>query len=158
PTNGKDYPPLPLIEGDRFVQNMPDQTQLTTWYTEHAVRFIETHRNEPFFLYLPHSMPHVPLYVSEKFRGKSQAGLYGDVIEEIDWSVGQIMQALRKHRLERQTLVIFTSDNGPWLSYGNHAGSAAPLREGKATTFEGGVREPFIGRWLGKFGRGGVCR
>src|SRR5258707_2340979 len=101
---------------------MPDQTQLTTRYTQHAVRFIEKNKDEPFFLYVAHNMPHVPLHVSDKFRGKSQQGLYGDVIEEIDWSVGQILDALKKQGLDEHTLVFFTSDNGPWLSYGNHAG------------------------------------
>ena len=152
------YPPLPLIEGDRVVQTMPDQTQLTTWYTERAVRFIERNKERPFFLYVAHSMPHVPLHVSEKFRGKSRQGLYGDVIMEIDWSVGEILRALKQNHLDKQTLVIFTSDNGPWLSYGNHAGSAGPLREGKGTCWEGGVREPFLARWPGKIPRGSVCQ
>src|SRR4029453_5782234 len=120
------YPELPLIEGERTVQLMPDQTHLTRRYTERAVAFIEQPRARPFFLYLPHSMPHVPLHVSERFRGRSAQGLYGDVIEEIDWSVGEILATLKKYRLERETLVIFMSDNGPWLSYGNHAGSARP--------------------------------
>lgn len=150
PTNKNYYPELPLIENEKVVQLMPDQTQLTTWYTEHAVKFIEKNRARPFFLYLPHSMPHVPLFVSNKFKGKSDKGLYGDVIEELDWSVGQILETLKRLDLDKQTLVIFTSDNGPWLPYGNHAGSAAPLREGKGTAFEGGVREPFIARWPGK--------
>jgi arylsulfatase A-like enzyme len=157
PSNPKAYPPLPLIEGERTVQEMPDQTQLTTWYTERAVRFIERHADRPFFLYVPQSMPHVPLHVSAKFRGKSKRGLYGDVIREIDWSVGQILQALQRHRLEDRTLVIFTSDNGPWLLYGDHAGQAKPLREGKGTVFEGGVRVPCIMRWPGKIPAGAVC-
>ena len=106
---------------------------------------------KPFFLYVPHAMPHVPLHVSDKFKGKSKQGLYGDVIMEIDWSAGQILAALKKHDLDKQTLVIYTSDNGPWLSYGNHAGSAGPLREGKMTTWEGGHREPCIMRWPVKF-------
>jgi arylsulfatase len=151
------YPELPLIEGAKVVQLMPDQTQLTTWYTERAVKFIEQHRSEPFLLYVPHSMPHVPLYVSEKFRGKTERGLYGDVISEIDWSVGEILGALQKHGIDDETLVIFTSDNGPWLSYGDHAGSAAPLREGKGTSWEGGTRVPFIARWPGKIPAGRVC-
>jgi len=152
------YPPLPLIAGDEVVQLMPDQTQLTTWYTEHAVKFIEQHRTQPFFLYVPHNMPHVPLFVSEKFKGKSKRGLYGDVIMEIDWSVGEILKALQQHQLDEHTLVIFTSDNGPWLLYGDHAGSALPLREGKATSFDGGQRVPCIMRWPGKIPAGGVCR
>jgi len=153
------YPDLPMIEGDRVVipaVTPKEQCQLTTWYTERAVRFIERNKDRPFFLYVPHSMPHVPLHVSDKFKGKSAQGLYGDVIMEIDWSVGQILKALRQHRLEKNTLVIFTSDNGPWLSYGNHAGSARPLREGKGTCWDGGVRVPFIARWPGPIPKGRV--
>lgn len=152
------YPPLPLIEGDQVKELMPDQTQLTTRYTERAVRFIERSKDRPFLLYLAHSMPHVPLFVSDQHQGKTAQGLYGDVIVEIDWSVGQIMQALKRHNLDERTLVIFTSDNGPWLSYGNHAGSAGPLREGKGTAWEGGVRVPFIARWPGHIPTGAVCR
>jgi len=152
------YPDLPLIEGDRILATNPDQTRLTTWYTEHAVAFIERNLDRPFFLYVPHSMPHVPLHVSDKFRGKSKRGLYGDVIQESDWSVGQILRALKRHGLERDTLVIFVSDNGPWLSYGNHAGSAGCLREGKGTVWEGGVRVPCSMRWPGKIPARSVCR
>jgi arylsulfatase len=151
------YPPLPLIEGDRVLDEEvtpAEQEQLTTWYTERAVRFIERNADRPFFFYLAHTMPHVPLYVSDKFRGKSRQGLYGDVIMEIDWSVGEILKTLKKHKLERDTLVIFTSDNGPWLNYGDHAGSARPLREGKGTCWEGGVRVPCLMRWPGKIPRG----
>ena len=153
----KRYPPLPLFNGKKVVQTQPDQHLLTTWYTEHAVSFIEYNANRPFFLYVPHSMPHVPLFVSDKFAGKSERGLFGDVIEEIDWSVGQILDSLKRNRLEDNTLVIFSADNGPWLSYGDHAGSADGLREGKATTFEGGVREPAIFRWPGHVPAGAVC-
>ncbi|MEI2727318.1 MAG: sulfatase [Verrucomicrobiota bacterium] len=155
------YPELRLIENEQTViatVTGTEQAQLTTWYTEHAVDFIAQNKSRPFFLYVPHSMPHVPLYVSSKFKGKSKAGLFGDVIMEIDWSVGQILGALKKHRLEKNTLVIFTSDNGPWLSYGNHAGSALPLREGKGTCWDGGVRVPFIARWPGKIPKGSVCQ
>lgn len=154
-----DFPPLPLIEGDetKKIVDWDDMHQLTTWYAEHAVSFIERNRDRPFFLYLAHNMPHVPLGVSDKFQGKSQQGMYGDVIEEIDWSVGQVLDALERTGNEENTLVIFTCDNGPWLSYGNHAGSAKPLREGKGTTFEGGVREPCIMRWPGKIPPGTVC-
>jgi arylsulfatase A-like enzyme len=150
PTNPKAYPDLPLIEGDRVKQLDPDQTQLTTWYTERAVAFVEAHRDEPFFLYVPHAMPHVPLFVSDKYAGKTERGLFGDVISEIDWSVGQILDALKRHGLDERTLVMFASDNGPWLSYGDHAGSAHPLREGKGTSFDGGVRVPFLARWPGR--------
>jgi len=157
PQTPKAYPPLPLIEGEKTVQTMPDQTQLTTWYAERAVSFIERSKDRPFLLYVPHSMPHVPLHVSDRFKGKSARGLYGDVIEEIDWSVGEIVGALQKHGLEQNTLVIFTSDNGPWLSYGDHAGSAGPLREGKGTAWEGGVRVPCVMRWPGRIRPGTVC-
>jgi arylsulfatase A len=144
------YPDLPLIEGDRVVKLDPDQSQLTTTYTERAVRFIERNRAKPFFLYVAHAMPHVPLFVSGKFRNKTRLGLYGDVIAEIDWSVGRILEAVRREKLDDNTLVLFTSDNGPWLSYGNHAGSSGNFREGKGTAFEGGVRVPFIARWPGR--------
>jgi arylsulfatase A-like enzyme len=158
PTGGKNYPPLPLIDGNKVLEINPDQTQLTTRYTERAVKFIERGKDKPFFLYLPHSMPHVPLHVSDKFRGKSEQGLYGDVISEIDWSVGQILDTLDRLKLAENTLVIFTTDNGPWLSYGNHAGTAGPLREGKGTTFEGGVRVPCLMRWPEKIPAGTECR
>jgi arylsulfatase A len=156
PTN-KTFPPLPLYENEKIIEIMPDQTQLTTRYTERAVTFVEKNKDRPFFLYLAHSMPHVPLFVSDKFRDKSGRGLYGDVIMEIDWSVGQILGTLDDHKLDRNTRVIFTSDNGPWLSYGNHAGTAGGLREGKATTFEGGVRVPMLARWPAQIPAGKVC-
>ena len=152
------YRDLPLIENEKVIATNPDQTQLTTWYTERAVRFIEKNRHHPFFLYVAHNMPHVPLHVSDKFQGKSEQGLYGDVIMEIDWSVGEILKALKTHGLDERTLVIFASDNGPWLPYGNHAGNARPLREGKGTTFDGGVREPCLMRWPGRIPAGRVCR
>ncbi|MFM8878451.1 MAG: sulfatase-like hydrolase/transferase [Verrucomicrobiota bacterium] len=148
------YPPLPLIEGDRVIEEMPDQSQLTHRYTERAVSFIERNSRSPFFLYLAHSMPHVPIFASSRFAGRSRQGLYGDVIEEIDWSVGEVMRALKRHRLEDNTLVIFTSDNGPWLSYGEHGGSAGPFREGKGTSFEGGIRVPCVMRWPGHIPKG----
>ena len=133
------------------------QPMLTTWYTEHAVDFIRRNRAQPFLLYVPHSMPHVPLFVSEKFKGKSGAGLYGDVMMEIDWSVGEIMKALEDAGTEDKTLVIFTSDNGPWLSYGNHAGKT-PFREGKGTGFDGGTRSACIMRYPGRIKAGTVSR
>jgi len=156
PTN-KSFPDLPLIEGERILEYNPDQTQLTTWYTERAVRFIEKSKDQPFFLYLPHSMAHVPLFVSDKFKGKSERGLYGDVMMEIDWSVGQILSTLKRLDIDEKTLVIFCSDNGPWLSYGDHSGLANPLREGKGTSFDGGHREPTVMRWPGKIPAGTVC-
>lgn len=158
PENPTGYPDLPLIEGERVVAYDPDQTQLTTWYTERAVRFIEKNHNRPFFLYLPHSMVHVPLHVSDKFKGKSKRGLFGDVVMEIDWSVGQIVSTLKRLGLDKDTMVLFCSDNGPWLTYGDHAGSAAPLREGKGTTFDGGQREPTILWWPGRIPGGRICR
>jgi arylsulfatase len=144
------YPPLPLIEGNekiRELTSLEDQNILTSLYTEKAVDFIQRHKEEPFFLYLPHSMPHVPLGVSTQFKGKSDQGMYGDVMMEIDWSVGEILKALRDNDLENHTLVIFTTDNGPWLNFGNHAGSTGGLREGKGTSFEGGQRVPCIMKW-----------
>lgn len=144
-----DFGPLPLLENEQTIDTLEDQSMLTTWYTERAVSFIEKHKKQPFFLYVPHSMPHVPLFVSEKYKDKSAAGLYGDVIEEIDWSVGQILTTLKENGLDENTLVIFTSNNDPWLSYGGHSGRALPLREGKGTAWEGGVRVPCIMRWPG---------
>ena len=148
------YPPLPLIDADEVIEEMPDQSQLTRRYTERAVSFIGRNARKPFFLYLAHSMPHVPIFASSRFAGRSRQGLYGDVIEEIDWSVGEVLNALRKHRLEKDTLVIFTSDNGPWLSYGEHGGSAGPFREGKGTSFEGGIRVPCVMQWPGHIPKG----
>ena len=151
------YPALPLYENGMVIdpEITPDKMHnLTTWYTERAVAFIERNKAKPFFFYLAHSMPHVPLAVSDKFKGKSQNGLYGDVIMEIDWSVGEVLRALKQHGIERDTLVIFTSDNGPWLSYGTHAGSAGPLREGKGTSWEGGTRVPCLMRWPGRIPAG----
>ncbi|HXW06037.1 MAG TPA: sulfatase, partial [Vicinamibacterales bacterium] len=152
------YPDLPLIEGNEVVGLDPDQSQLTRRYTERAVQFIEAARDRPFFLYVAHTMPHVPLFVSAGFKGRSGGGLYADVVGEIDWSVGRILEAVRRAKLDEHTLVIFTSDNGPWLSYGNHAGSAGPFREGKGTSFEGGVRVPFVARWPGRIPEGRVER
>ena len=154
------WPHLPMIEDNKIINKQvtpEDQVSLTTSYTEKAVDFIARNKARPFFLYVAHSMPHVPLYVSEKFKGKSEQGLYGDVIMEIDWSVGEILSSLRKHGIDRNTMVLFTSDNGPWLSYGNHAGSAHPLREGKGTTWEGGQRVPCIVRWPRKITAGTTC-
>jgi arylsulfatase A-like enzyme len=158
PERPKDYPPLPLIEGEKVIKTNPDQSRLTGDYATRAIEFIEANRQRPFFLYLPHSMPHVPLFASEPFRGRTERGLYGDVIEEIDDSVGRILATLERLSLAKNTLVIFTSDNGPWLSYGDHAGSATPLREGKGTSFEGGVRVPFVARWPGRIPAGTVVR
>lgn len=138
------FDPLPLFENERVIDTLIDQSTLTTEITQRSIKFIAENKDNPFFLYVAHPQPHVPLFVSDKFKGKSERGLYGDVIMEIDWSVGQILAALNKHNIDKNTLVIFTSDNGPWLSYGDHAGSAYPLREGKGTALEGGQREPCI--------------
>ncbi|MDX1948781.1 MAG: sulfatase [Pirellulaceae bacterium] len=152
----RDIPSLPLIDGEKTAELDPDQSQFTRRFTERAVQFIERNKARPFFLYVPQVMPHVPIFASAEFRGRSSRGLYGDVVEELDWSVGQILAALQKNDLDERTLVIFTSDNGPFLSYGNHAGVARPLREGKLTTFEGGVRVPCLIRWPGKVPAGRV--
>lgn len=125
-----------------------DQVHLTTWITEDSVDFINRNSSRPFFLYVPHPMPHVPLFVSEKFEGASGTGLYGDVIMELDWSVGEIMNALAENGIRENTIVIFTSDNGPWLVYGNHSGMT-PFRQGKSTSFDGGIRSPLIISWPG---------
>ena len=135
---------LPLYENETVIDTLTDQSNLTTQITERSVDFISKNKDNPFFLYVAHPQPHVPLFVSDKFKGKSKRGLYGDVIMEIDWSVGEILAAIKKNNLDDNTLVIFTSDNGPWLSYGEHSGSALPLREGKGTALEGGQREPCI--------------
>ena len=157
----KRWPHLPLIDGNKIINpkvSGKDQEMLTTQYTERAVSFIEKNKDNPFFVYLPHSMVHVPLYVSDKFKGKSGAGLFGDVMMEVDWSAGEIMKVLRKHDLHENTLFLFTSDNGPWLNYGDHAGSAAPLREGKGTMFDGGCREPTLAWWPGTIPAGSECK
>ena len=151
------YPDLPLYEGDKVIAYNPDQSQFTTNFTERAIQFIDKNKKRPFFIYLAHPMPHVPLFVSDKFKGKSKQGLYGDVIMEIDWSVGQILQKLRKEGLDENTLVVVTSDNGPWINYGNHAGSTGGLREGKGTSFEGGQRVPCLMQWKGTIPAGAVC-
>jgi len=145
---------LPLLENGKILDTLTDQSQLTTQITQKAVSFINAKKDQPFFLYVAHPQPHVPLYVSEKFKGKSKNGLYGDVIMELDWSVGEILNALKVNGLEENTMVIFTSDNGPWLAYGNHAGSARPLREGKGTAWEGGQREPFVVKYPRKIPAG----
>src|SRR5687768_15153277 len=154
------YPPLPLFENETAVDNevTPDEANLlTTRYTERAVQFIDRNKEKPFFLYFAHSLPHVPLVVSDKFRGKSGKGLYADVMAEIDWSVGELMSALKRNNIDGRTLVMFTSDNGPWLSYGDHAGSSGPLREGKGTSWEGGTRVPFIARFPGRIPSEKLC-
>src|SRR5580704_6580984 len=155
------FPPLPLYEGDKVINpnlSHRDMEQLTTQYTERAVSFIERNKERPFFLYVAHTMPHVPLAVSDRFRGVTKRGLYGDAVEEVDWGIGEILTTLKKLNLEKDTLVMFMSDNGPWLIFGNHAGSAYPLREGKTTTWDGGTRIPFIARWPGHIPADSTCK
>lgn len=147
-------PPLPLLRDEKIVEAPADQTTLTERYTEEAIQFLRENRNRPFFLYLPHTFPHVPLYAGPRFAGRSEGGLYGDVVETIDWSTGRLLQTLRELGLDDNTLVIFTSDNGPWLTQKENGGSAGPLRNGKTTTYEGGVRVPFIARWPGRIPAG----
>jgi arylsulfatase A-like enzyme len=151
----KDF--VPLMRNEEVIEYPCDQTTLTKRYTEEAVKFIEENKNKPFFLYLPHTMPHIPLFASEKFKGKSERGLYGDTIEEIDWSVGEIMKSLRDNNLDENTLVIYTSDNGPWKLKGGRGGSAHPLRGFKFQTYEGGMRVPCIMHWKGKVLAGSSC-
>jgi len=141
---------VPLMRNAAIIERPTNQTTLTRRYTEEAVSYIRAQKGGPFFLYLAHSMPHVPLFRSEQFAGRSARGLYGDVIEELDWSVGQIVSALRAEGLADNTLVLFTSDNGPWLSYDEQGGSAGLLRAGKGTTWEGGMRVPFVAWWPGR--------
>lgn len=150
---------LPLLRGSEIEEIEPDQSLLTKRYTEFAIDFINNHaKKSPFFLYLAHTMPHIPIYASEEFKNTSEGGVYGDVIEEIDWSVGQIIAALEKNGILENTLVIFTSDNGPWLSYGNHGGSSGMLRGGKFDMFEGGFRVPCVMHWPKVIPAGEVCR
>ncbi len=138
---------VPLIRDGKVVEQPADQTTLTRRYTEEATKFIAEKKAGPFFIYLAHTFPHVPMFASPQFKGKSRAGIYGDAVEEIDWSVGQILDVVRKEGIDQQTLVVFTSDNGPWLIMGDQGGSAGLLREGKGSTWEGGMRVPAIA-WM----------
>ncbi|MEX0322406.1 MAG: sulfatase [Puniceicoccaceae bacterium] len=138
------FPPLPLFLNKQVIEKDPDQSTMTRRFTESAVEFIHRNKDRPFFLYLAHPMPHVPLFAGKDFKGKSLRGLYGDTIEEIDWSVGQLRKALEAEGIASQTMLVFTSDNGPWLQYGIDGGSAGRLRDGKGTTYEGGVRVPAV--------------
>jgi arylsulfatase A len=153
------WPPLQLFENGKAIiakVTGEDQAMLTTRFAEGAVEFISKNKDKPFFLYVAPAMPHVPLYVGEGFKGKTEQGTYGDVIEEIDWAVGEILAALKENGLDENTLVVFTSDNGPWTVFGNHAGSTGPLREAKGTSWEGGIRVPCVMRWPGKIPAGRV--
>jgi len=151
-----EYWDVPLMQDERVIERPVDHRTLTKRYTDQAVRFIAGNKNAPFFLYFAHSLPHIPLARSDEFVGHSAGGMYGDVIEEIDWSVGKVLDALRAAGVESNTLVLFTSDNGPWLPFRDHAGSAGPLKQGKGTTWEGGVRTPAIFWWPGTVGPGVV--
>lgn len=146
-----------LVSGNDVIEYAPDQSQLTTRYTDFATDFIDSHKESPFFLYFAHTMPHIPLAVSDKFKGKSEQGLYGDVIMEIDWSIGQLYEALRRNGIEENTWVVYISDNGPWLRFGNHGGKATPLRDGKGTTFDGGQRTFCLMTWPAVIKPGSKC-
>ncbi len=150
------YPPLPLMRNAQVIEEEPNQRYITRRYTEEATAFIERHAERPFFLFVPHSMPHIPIFASDAFEGTSARGLYGDVIEELDWSVGEILASVREAQLENNTLVVFTSDNGPWLTVNIAGGSAGLLKDGKGTTWEGGMRVPMIAWWPGTIQPGGV--
>ncbi len=145
---------VPLMRNREIVERPADQNTLTKRYTREAIRFIQSNKRKPFFLYFAHTFPHVPLFASEEFKGKSLRGLYGDTVEELDWSVGQVLETLRREKLDKNTLVFFTSDNGPWLIRKWNGGSSGPLRDGKGGTWEGGCRVPAIAFWPGKVTRG----
>jgi arylsulfatase A len=151
-----EYWNVPLMKNNSIIERPAQQTTITRRYTEAAIEFIEKKKDQPFFLYLPHSLPHVPLFRSPAFAGQSRRGLYGDVIEEIDWSVGQVLNTLKRCGIDQHTLVFFTSDNGPWLIFNEHGGSAGLLRDGKGSTWEGGMREPTLAWWPGKIKAGSV--
>ena len=153
---GGGFPDLPLMSNEQVLEINPDLTKLTSTYTQQAVNFIRENRSRPFFLYLAHNMPHVPLFPGKEYKGKSRRGLYGDAVEEVDWSVGQVMKTLKELNLEQDTMIFFASDNGPWLEYGVDGGSAGPLRLGKGTHWEGGFRVPGIFRWPGHIPAGQV--
>ena len=144
-----DYWDVPLMRNEKIIERPANQYTITKRYTEEAVKFMKKNKDRPFFLYFAHTMTHVPLFRSEKFVDISLAGIYGDVMEEVDWSVGQVLETVRNNNLSERTLVIFTSDNGPWLTFDTHGGSAGPLKEGKGSTWEGGMREPTIMWWPG---------
>ncbi|HQK93075.1 MAG TPA: sulfatase [Armatimonadota bacterium] len=152
-----DMKPCPLLDGESPIEEPAVQTTLTRRYTERAVQFIERSQRRPFFLYFAHTFPHVPLHRSTEFAGTSLRGLYGDVVRELDWSVGQIRATLTRLGLHRDTLVLFTSDNGPWLTQNQQGGCAGLLRGGKGSTWEGGLREPTLAVWPGTIPPGRVA-
>lgn len=156
-SNDMGRPPLPLLRDEKVVEAPAVQDKLTELYTEEAIKFISASKDKPFFLYIPHTAVHVPIHPGKNFEGKSANGRYGDWVEEVDWSVGQVLKTLRDLKLDSNTMVIFTSDNGPWLQYGKQGGVAGPLRGGKGTCWEGGVREPTIAWWPGRIPAGTSC-
>lgn len=149
---------IPLLEGNDTIERNPDQAQLTRLYTERSIGFMEKNQDRPFFIYLPYAMPHVPLFASESFKGKSKRGRYGDAVEEIDWSVGEILNALKENGMDKNTLVFFTSDNGPWIIKHLEGGSSGLFRDGKGSTWEGGMRVPAIAYWPGRIPAGSINR
>ncbi|MBT3749816.1 MAG: sulfatase-like hydrolase/transferase, partial [Bacteroidetes bacterium] len=151
------WPDIPLIEGNDTIELNPDQNLLTRKYTERAIQFIRKNKENPFFIYLPYAMPHVPLHPGPEFHGQSRRGLYGDVVEEIDWSAGMIMGTLRQEKLDKNTLVFFTSDNGPWIIKHTKGGSSGLMRDGKGSTWEGGMHEPGIAWWPETVPAGQIC-
>ena len=152
-----DMKPLPLMRDAKIIEPTANQDELEKQYTEEAVKFITTNKDRPFFLYFPHTAVHVPIHPGKEFLGKSKNGKFGDWVEEVDWSVGRVLDTIRELKLESNTFVLFTSDNGPWLQHGKDAGTAAPLRGGKGTCWEGGMREPTIAWWPGKIKAGSSC-
>jgi arylsulfatase A-like enzyme len=152
-----DMQPTCMMRDETVIENDTNQETLTERYTEESIRFIRENKEQPFFLYLAHNMPHTPLHASERFRGKSQGGLYGDVVECIDWSMGRILETLEELGLDENTLVMFTSDNGPWYVQGENGGNATPWRASKGSTYEGGFRVPCVMRWPGAIPAGRVC-
>jgi arylsulfatase A-like enzyme len=154
PTPPEDGWNVPLLHNGKVIEQPADQTTLTRRYTEQAVKFIRAKKGGPFFLYFAHTFPHVPMFASPAFKGKSRAGIYGDSVEELDWSVGEVLAALRAEKLAENTLVVFSSDNGPWLIMGNQGGSAGLLKDGKGSTWEGGMRVPGIAWMPGKIAPG----
>ncbi len=150
------WPDIPFIAGNDTIDFNPDQSKLTELYTEKAIEFIRQHKDQPFFVYVPYAMPHVPLYPGSRFQGTSRRGVYGDVIEELDWSAGRFMDVLKEEGLAENTLLFFTSDNGPWIIKDEEGGSSGLLRDGKGSTWEGGMRVPALAWWPGSIPEGSI--